>query len=187
VDSAGQLQGIVTQGDLLRALQADPAGEMSVLDAGTRSLIVTHPDERVFDAVTKMLDNNIGRLPVVDRRDPRKMVGYINRASVMGSWRGHWHEESVREHGWFKNLVNISGRRGKGGTVIGHIAAINEDEIRITLDSHDDSQPDAAAEEFVLAAPSHGVFPGDEVRIDFRTDDQGHKIALRVVELSSRQ
>ena len=35
VDSGGRLQGLVTQGDLLRALQADPSGEMSVLDAGS--------------------------------------------------------------------------------------------------------------------------------------------------------
>jgi hypothetical protein len=32
------------------------------------------------------------------------MVGYINRANVMGSWRGHLHEESVREHGWFEKF-----------------------------------------------------------------------------------
>ena len=101
VDAEGRLQGLVTQGDLLRALQTEPAGEMTVLDAGSRSLVVTYPDERVFDAVTKMLDNNIGRLPVVDRGNPHKMVGYINRANVMGSWRGHLHEESVRDHGWF--------------------------------------------------------------------------------------
>ena len=98
VDSAGRLKGLVTQGDLLRALQMDPEGKISVLDAGTRSLLVAFPDERVFDAVTKMLENNIGRLPVVDRKDPQQMVGYINRANVMGSWRGHLHEESVREH-----------------------------------------------------------------------------------------
>jgi CBS domain-containing protein len=160
---------------------------MSVLDAGARSLIVTHPDERVFDAVTKMLDNNIGRLPVVDRKDTQKLVGYINRANVMGSWRGHLHEESVREHGWFKNLKDSGGYRGQGGTVMGHIAAISDGEIRITLDCRNDSRSGDAAEEFALAAPLHGVFPGDEVRVDFRTDDQGHKVALRVVELSSRQ
>ena len=68
-----------------------------MLDAGARSLIVTYPDERVFDAVTKMLENNIGRLPVVDRENQQRLVGYMNRANVMGSWRGHLQEESVRE------------------------------------------------------------------------------------------
>src|SRR5713226_8770168 len=100
MQAAGLLQGLVTQGDLLRALQDDPDGKMSVLEAGTRSLVVAYPDERVFDALTKMLENNIGRLPVVDRKDPRKMIGYMNRANVMASWRGHLNEESVRDHGW---------------------------------------------------------------------------------------
>ena len=178
----GACKGLVTQGDLLRALQADPAGEMTVLDAGTRSLVVTYPDERVFDAVTKMLDNNIGRLPVVDRKDPHRMVGYINRANVMGSWRGHLHEESVREHGWFKNLRTGGGHRGRGGILTGRVAAINNGEIRITVDW----RAGGVAEDFVLTTPARGVFVGDEVRVDYR-NNKGHKIALRVVELSSRQ
>lgn len=183
VDSSERLQGLVTQGDLLRALQADPAGEMSVLDAGARLLVVTYPDERVFDAVTRMLENNIGRLPVVDRKDAQRLVGYINRANVMGSWRGHLHEESVRERGWFKNLSADGNHRGNAGMMTGRVTAVNGDDILIQVDS----QEGASAEEFVLAAPLRGVFPGDQVRVDYRMDDQGHKIALRVIELSSRQ
>ena len=130
VDSAGRLQGLVTQGDLLRALQADPSGEMSVLDAGTRSLVVAYPDERVFDAVTKMLENNIGRLPVVDRERPAEMVGYINRANVMGSWRGHLQEESVRDHGWLRNLASSSGnRRAERRNCNRPVVALTDDEI----------------------------------------------------------
>jgi CBS domain-containing protein len=181
VDGGGRLQGLVTQGDILRALLRDPSGQMNVLDAGARSVIVAYPDERVFDAVTKMLDNNIGRLPVVDRTDPQKMMGYINRANVMGSWRGHLHEESVREHGWYKNLS--SGHGHKGGVLTGRVAAINGDEISLIVDS----QAGGSAEEFVLIAPARGVFVGDMVRVEYQSDDQGHKIALRVVEVSSRQ
>jgi CBS domain-containing protein len=183
VDSAGSLQGLVTQGDLLRALQADPSGDMSVLDAGTRSLVVAYSDERVFDAVTKMLENNIGRLPVVDRKDPRKLVGYINRANVMGSWRGHLHEESVRDHGWLRNLASTPEGAGRGGGVtIGRIVALTEDEIHITLNSH----AGAPAEGFALSAPARGVFLGDEVRVSYWKEN-GRKVALRIEELSSRQ
>jgi len=183
VDSAGRLQGLVTQGDLLRALQADPSGEMSVLDAGTRSLVVAYPDERVFDAVTKMLENNIGRLPVVDRKNPREMVGYINRANVMGSWRGHLHEESVREHGWLRNLALTpeNGERG-GGIATGTIVAITDNEIHLALNSPE-SGPD---EEFALSAPVRGIFPGDNVRVSFR-NEKGCKVVARIEELSSRQ
>jgi CIC family chloride channel protein len=188
VDSSGHLQGIVTQGDLLRNLEADPTGQLTVLEAGTTSLIVAYPDERVFDAVTKMLENNIGRLPVVDRANPLKMVGYINRANIMGSWRGHLHEEFVREDGWLRNLSAAGNGGGAYGKVTGRISVISRDEIQIVLDSQlrPNSEIEGAAEEFVLRAPVRGASPGDRVQIEYR-NDQGHKIALRVVELSSRQ
>jgi CBS domain-containing protein len=183
VDSEGHLKGLVTQGDLLRALQADPSGDLSVLDAGTRSLVVAYPDERVFDAVMKMLENNIGRLPVVDRKDPQKLVGYINRASVMGSWRGHLHEESVRDYGWLRFLAS-SPKNGdsSGGITTGRIVALTEDEISLSPNS----QTSGTAEEFVLSAPVRGVFLGDEVRVSYRKEN-GRKVVARIEELSSRQ
>jgi CIC family chloride channel protein len=182
VDSEGRLQGIVTQGDLLRALQTDPAGGMKVLDAGTRSLVVAYPDERVFDAVTKMLENNIGRLPVVDRNDPRRLVGYINRANVMGSWRGHLHEESVRERGWYRNLMGGEFNGNQGGVASGRVVGIDQGLIRIRLNG----VGDASEEKFALDLPARGISVGDEVRVEYRSV-QGHKVALRVVELSHRQ
>ena len=105
VDSAGRLLGLVTQGDVLRALEADPEGKTPVLEAGTRALIVTYPDERVFDAVSKMLHHNVGRLPVVDRSSPQRLVGYVNRANLMTPWTGHLEGESVREQGWMDRFV----------------------------------------------------------------------------------
>jgi chloride channel protein, CIC family len=182
VDSNGHLQGLITQGDLLRALQVDPEGKMSVLDAGARSLVVAYPDERVFDAVTKMLENNIGRLPVVDRNDPQTMVGYINRANVMGSWRGHLQEESVREHGWWRNLKSIPENRDNGEVAIGRITSLTDDRLLITPIFHS-SGP---AEEFALSVPVRGLFLGDDVRVSYR-NEKGHKVAVRIEELSSRQ
>ncbi len=182
VDSEGRLQGLVTQGDLLRALQVEPTGETRVLEAGTSSLVVAYADERVFDAVTKMLDNNIGRLPVVDRNDPQKMVGYINRANVMGSWRGHLHEESVRDYGWLRNLRSVPENRGSGGIAIGSVESLSDDQIFLALNSHSNGP----TEKFLLNAPVRGIFLGDKVRVSYRSEN-GHKVALRVEELSSRQ
>ena len=102
VGSDGLLQGIVTQGDLLRALESDPNGTMTVLEAGSNAPIVTYPDELTFDAMYRMLQNNIGRLPVVSREDPRRMVGYFNRSSILGAWSRQMQEEDVREHGWIR-------------------------------------------------------------------------------------
>jgi H+/Cl- antiporter ClcA len=102
IGTDGQLVGVVTQGDLLRALEADPKGKASVLEAGSRDLIVSHPDESASDALFRMLKNDIGRLPVVSRENSKEMVGYLNRSSILGAWTRQMEEEGVREHGWVK-------------------------------------------------------------------------------------
>jgi CBS domain-containing protein len=98
----GKLAGVVTQGDLLRALEADAEGKATVLDAGTKILIVAYPDESASDALFRMLQNDIGRLPVVSRENPKEMIGYLNRSSILGAWTRQMEEEGVREHGWVK-------------------------------------------------------------------------------------
>ena len=77
VDAHGRLVGIITRSDLMSSLDADPAGGIAVLDAGARTPIVTYEDDRIREAVERMLRHGIGRLPVVDRRDPGRLVGYL--------------------------------------------------------------------------------------------------------------
>src|SRR5579864_783605 len=55
VDGPGKLTGIVTRGDILRALDNDSVGTMKVEDAGSTNLVVTYPDELVSDAAAKLL------------------------------------------------------------------------------------------------------------------------------------
>ncbi len=111
VDDAGKLAGIITRGDLLRALDKDSSGAMTVPQAGTTRLVVTYPDELMSKAAAKMLQNDIGRLPVVDRADPQKAVGYLGRSSVMAARMRQFQDEHVREPGWFprKAGLDISG------------------------------------------------------------------------------
>ncbi len=101
VDDEGRLAGIITRGDVLRAIEqgAGANGDTTVLDAGSRRLVVAYPDELLHEAVTKMLRNDLGRLPVVTREDPRRLVGYLGRASVMAARLRRHDEEHVREQG----------------------------------------------------------------------------------------
>jgi len=110
--SDGRLLGIVTQSDLLRAIKADPQGKIPVLEAGTRNPIVAYPDEMVFDALFRTLQNNIGRLPVVSRENPEQMVGYLNRSSILSAWTRQMEEEGVREHGWLTQLLKTENGSG---------------------------------------------------------------------------
>jgi H+/Cl- antiporter ClcA/predicted transcriptional regulator len=103
LDSERRLSGIITRADVVKALQQDRDGTMTVLEAGRRDLIVTYPDELVRDALEKMLKGNVGRLPVVDREDPGRVVGYLGRASILAARFRLHQEEELRERGTILN------------------------------------------------------------------------------------
>jgi chloride channel protein, CIC family len=98
----GKLVGIVTRGDILRALDNDPTGMITVEKAGSTKLIVTYPDELVSEATAKMLHRDFGRLPVVERGNERKAVGYLGRAAIMAARTRRLRDEHVREEGWWR-------------------------------------------------------------------------------------
>jgi CIC family chloride channel protein len=99
VDEDGRLVGIITRGDVLRALDQGADGDTTVLDAGSRGLIVAYADEILHEAVTKMLRNDIGRLPVVSREDSHRLIGYLGRANLMAARARRLEEEHFRERG----------------------------------------------------------------------------------------
>jgi len=104
LDDAGKLAGIITRGDVLRALDKDSTGTMSVLEAGCSKLVVTYPDELVSEAAAKLLHFNIGRMPVVDRADGKKVVGYLNRSTILATRLRRFQDEHVLEPGWVKSF-----------------------------------------------------------------------------------
>jgi CIC family chloride channel protein len=178
VNQEGQLVGIVTQGDVLRGLEENPAGDLPVIEAGSRSLIVAYPEESAFEALTKMLTNNVGRLPVVDRKNPEKMVGYINRAAVMACWGNHLHEESWREAGWLHKLRRDGRRRGELGAVEGHVVDVGEGHLKLRVQD--------AVEELAVDFAITGIRPGDHVRVSFE-ELNGRRVVHRIEELAKRQ
>ncbi|HLP26055.1 MAG TPA: chloride channel protein, partial [Acidobacteriota bacterium] len=96
-DSSGQLAGIVTRGDLLRAGPAAINGP--ILAIATAKVVVCHPEETLRDALEKMLRHDVGRLPVVDRNDGRRILGYLGRADILAARVEHHEEERHRERG----------------------------------------------------------------------------------------
>src|SRR5512146_2062659 len=100
MDDKGQLAGIITQGDVLKAMEESRDENQTVLEAGGRNLVVTYPDELLYDAAGRMLRAGIGRMPVVSREDSKKVVGYLNREGVLSARLKRMHEEGHREPGW---------------------------------------------------------------------------------------
>ncbi len=105
VDDEGLLTGIITRGDVVRALQNKSAATMTVLQAGKRNPIVTYADELLHDSISKMLKNDVGRLPVVERDNPQRIVGYLGRANVLAARSRHLEEEHLREKGLREAVV----------------------------------------------------------------------------------
>jgi CBS domain-containing protein len=109
VDDKEQLEAIITRGDIFRALEREPSGSASVRESGSSRLIVTYPDETLSEASYKMLRYDVGRLPVVDRANPKQIVGYLGRPNIMAARLRRMEEEHVREPGWMGGRVQRNG------------------------------------------------------------------------------
>lgn len=96
LDNSGNLAGIITRGDIVRAA-ATAHRDTTVLEAGAAEPIVAHPDESLREAFSKMLRHNVGRLPVVERNQPLRPVGYLGRAELLAG-----QTSDVREPGWIE-------------------------------------------------------------------------------------
>jgi chloride channel protein, CIC family len=107
-----ELAAVVTRGDLLRALEENDQGDLSVLQAGSRNVIVAYADESVHEALQKILHAGVSRLPVVKRSDPKHVIGYLGRAAILTARQKRLDEEGLREPGWLaawrKNAVTQS-------------------------------------------------------------------------------
>jgi CBS domain-containing protein len=109
VDDRGVLRGIITRGDLMAALESgdDSPETKTVLQVGSTDLVLAYPDELLEEATSRMLRQDIGRLPVVERNAPQTLVGYLGRTAIMSAWFHVAREEREREPGWLSNGVGV--------------------------------------------------------------------------------
>jgi CBS domain len=77
---------------------------MSLLEAGSRKLIVIDPDETLHEAA-KLLRNNIGRLRVVDGKDRRRVVGYLGSPGKQISLTLNFSQERSADAGQLRRGV----------------------------------------------------------------------------------
>jgi H+/Cl- antiporter ClcA/predicted transcriptional regulator len=99
VDEQDRLVGIITRGDMVRALGKGGTAKMTVLEAGSADLVDAFADEPLQAALAKMLHRNLGRLPVVDPADPARVVGYLGRAAILSARLRLHEEENIRQRG----------------------------------------------------------------------------------------
>jgi CBS domain-containing protein len=98
-NAQGRLIGIITRGDLVKALQ-DDSRDSRLAEIANRDLVVGFPEESLQTALDRMLESEIGRLPIVDPADRTLIVGYLGRAAILSARMKVYQEEQVREPGW---------------------------------------------------------------------------------------
>ncbi|MEZ0295633.1 MAG: chloride channel protein, partial [Candidatus Methylacidiphilales bacterium] len=98
-NAAGDLCGVISRGDLLAAVEFGNA-EASVLTVATTDVVVIYPDDVVQDAVEKMLEFDIGQLPVVSRDNPRQLLGILTRKGILTARKHQIDHENEVQPGW---------------------------------------------------------------------------------------
>ena len=86
-DADGNLVGVVTLQDLDEALGEPNFEDRRVIDiATTKDLLVAYPEESVWEALRRLSLRDVGRLPVLENRDSRKIVGLIRRSDIVRAY-----------------------------------------------------------------------------------------------------
>jgi chloride channel protein, CIC family len=80
VDDNGDLLGVVTRRDFL-----DTAPSTPLRDLIRRPPAVVFLDSSLRDAADQMVRENVGRLPVVERANPRRLAGFITRSDLLSA------------------------------------------------------------------------------------------------------
>jgi CIC family chloride channel protein len=76
----------------------------------TKSVLMTYPDESIGDALHKMAVRDVGRMPVVDRNNPKKLVGAVRRNDIARAYqRGILRRDVLTERA---NLLRASRTSG---------------------------------------------------------------------------
>ena len=93
LDSNNRLKGMVTHEDINKALNSGK-GDVAVAEIMTVNLIFCYPDETLKDALEKLGERNIGRLPVVEHEDPGHLVGLITRKNIIATYNQVLHKKN---------------------------------------------------------------------------------------------
>ncbi len=91
LDAAGELVGVITAREI--AIAPDPAAPVRSLVK--RPPVVVFEDESLREATDRMVEADVGRLPVVKRGASRHVVGMITRSDVVGAHRRRLREDRL--------------------------------------------------------------------------------------------
>ncbi|MDY6917019.1 MAG: chloride channel protein [Chloroflexota bacterium] len=85
LDEDGKLFGVVTLSDVEEALNSG-SGDLKVSDIATRNPVTAYPEESVGSVLRRFATMDVGRIPVVSRDDPTRLLGCLRRHDIVRSY-----------------------------------------------------------------------------------------------------
>jgi CIC family chloride channel protein len=126
LDGRGELYGVVTIQDLERAKDRANFETLKVWAIATRSPLTAYPDEPVWAALKRLGTRDVGRLPVVDRDNPRRLVGMVRRSDIIHAYqRAILRRQELQHRSQQLRLAGLTGKEfvefevGEGSPVVG--------------------------------------------------------------------
>jgi CIC family chloride channel protein len=86
VNDKEELVGVVTIADIEAAMTKGSPSDLTVGDIASKSVVVAYTDEYIHDVFVKLGSRDIGRIPVVDRRNPKRLLGVLRRHDVLTAY-----------------------------------------------------------------------------------------------------
>jgi len=87
LDANHKFIGIITLADLEKAKEEGLFEDHTVADIINRQPVVVYPDEPVWHALRAMGEKDVGRLPVIDRDDPTRLLGMLRRGDLVHAYQ----------------------------------------------------------------------------------------------------
>lgn len=86
LDEDGDLAGIVSMSDITK-IDRSERGQVQVDAVYSRDLKCAFPDQTMHEVVERMREFHVANLPVVSRRDEKRLLGMVTKADVMLAYR----------------------------------------------------------------------------------------------------
>ena len=81
VNEAGEIDGMVTIGDVGKALLENKPGQ-PLSGIATRAVVTAFPDETLSQAIRRMSVRDIQQMPIVRRSNPKRVLGMLRRNDI---------------------------------------------------------------------------------------------------------
>ena len=86
LDDDGELAGIVSMSDIAK-IDRSERGEVQIGAIYSRNLKCAFPDQTMHEVVEHMREFHLANLPVVSRRNEKRLLGMITKGDIMLAYR----------------------------------------------------------------------------------------------------